>query len=68
MTGIVFDVCLEQIIAYCGQNKAKVIYEARRSAPPAFASLGSFTLKFRSSDTYENGLPGGEGSLRTRPE
>jgi len=41
--GIVFDAWLEQIGAYCGKNKAVVYYEARRSAPPVFASLDSFT-------------------------
>jgi len=29
-----------------------VIYEAKRSAPPAFASLGNFTLKFGELDTF----------------
>jgi len=49
---IVFDARLKHVVAYCGKNKAKVYYEARRSAPPAFASLGNFTLKFSELDTF----------------
>ena len=49
---IVFDARLKHGAAYCGKNKAKVYYEAQRSAPPAFASLGSFTLKFSELDTF----------------
>jgi len=35
MSDYVSDLRLKQDFVYCGQNKAKVYYEAQRSAPPA---------------------------------
>ena len=62
---IVFDAWLKHVVAYCGKNKAMVYYEAQRSAPPAFASLGSFTMKFSSLNTFHTTfIP---GPTRTQP-
>ena len=52
--GIVFDAWLRHVVTYCGKNKAKVYYEARRSVPPAIASLDSFTLKFSELGTFSS--------------